>query len=819
MDKTKNQIISILNSLRLMMKKSSASQVNEVISLEISELYKIIKEKYSEKDQLLDKIYKLILVDEEIQKDMDGVHNKEVMFIEMLEEILECVESEQFDKIKVLFLPYKASMWDSMESIYVAAKQTPGCNVEVMPIPYFNINNEREVISMEYEGECFPEEIKIIDYKSYWLEDENPEVIFIHNPYDDKNLITQIRSDYFSSNLAKYTKHLCYVPYDIANEETFNENLCKMPGIQNAWKVFVQSQTLKKRYEKYNHENKVVCLGSPKIDSMVSGLSYKDSVPKEWSERCNGRQVFMLNTHLSRLMNADALDLTFFNNLIEYLKGHDNIAVIWRPHPLIIQTIKSMNPNALESFQRIVDEFKNLPNGIYDDTTDMHTAIELSDAYFGDGGSLLKLYGATGKPMYLCGGMNESLLFDGGFSTGRINQGENISWAFCKGHNGLYKVDLLTKEVSYVLSLPTENFYEKQLYSDIVEYKNWLYMLPINAKDIIAINKDTHDIKVIESTIGEREYKYVSKMVKDNYLIITPASNTDAVIIVDMDCQSVEEISLMESYNNEIEKISLAYTLADIKDDKIYIPSRVTNKVLICTKKEMYWKTIEDSGDGLWQCKVDENGLWILPIHGAYVYRCKHDCEEIVKIDYSEVINNVNIFLNFDRFFERIMDVDTHIWLLPLKAKFFLKIDKNSLEYDVINLSAEVIHKCLDDGKGYFGKPIYEKGYIYLPSYGNNCFAKIDVVNETMWVETFEVKNEIIAEQHKENVEKNEFRPMDKAMYLYTECSFEYFTQIVDKEKKEMQEKRRKIMLDGIENIDGSAGKKIWDYVYNEIIS
>ena len=40
--------------------------------------------------------------------------------------------------IELLFLPYKASMWDSLESIWKAADNDPGCRASVVPIPYYD---------------------------------------------------------------------------------------------------------------------------------------------------------------------------------------------------------------------------------------------------------------------------------------------------------------------------------------------------------------------------------------------------------------------------------------------------------------------------------------------------------------------------------------------------------------------------------------------------------------------------------------------------------------------------------------------------------
>ena len=56
------------------------------------------------------------------------------------------VEEGFRDKVKVrlevVFLPYKASMWDSLESIWKAADEDPDCDAYVVPIPYYNKNSD-----------------------------------------------------------------------------------------------------------------------------------------------------------------------------------------------------------------------------------------------------------------------------------------------------------------------------------------------------------------------------------------------------------------------------------------------------------------------------------------------------------------------------------------------------------------------------------------------------------------------------------------------------------------------------------------------------
>ena len=46
------------------------------------------------------------------------------------------------NKWRAVFLPYKASMWTSLESIWKAANRDPNCDNYVVPIPYYNISNK-----------------------------------------------------------------------------------------------------------------------------------------------------------------------------------------------------------------------------------------------------------------------------------------------------------------------------------------------------------------------------------------------------------------------------------------------------------------------------------------------------------------------------------------------------------------------------------------------------------------------------------------------------------------------------------------------------
>lgn len=319
---------------------------------------------------------------------------------EECDRLFEVLQTELKVKFEILFLPYKSSMWDSLESIYKAAVEDTSCNVVVMPIPYYSVNEDRTALEENYEGTFFPEGIEITDYREYSIEERLPDVIFIHNPYDDKNLVTQIKPCFFSSELVKYTDRLVYVPYKVCSGKV-KDLYCVLPGVKNAWRVFVQSEKVRDVYIKYQPKEKIIATGSPKIDKVIENAEKRPEITKEWEAVFKGKKVFLLNTHLNSLINYPTETLEKLKGLLCLFEGRRDVALLWRPHPLSIQTIKAMSPGILTEYQEIIEKCKKIENVVYDDTSEPHSAIACSDAYIGDKSSMVSMFGVTNKPIYI----------------------------------------------------------------------------------------------------------------------------------------------------------------------------------------------------------------------------------------------------------------------------------------------------------------------------------------------------------------------------------------------------------------------------------
>ena len=89
------------------------------------------------------------------------------------------------------------------------------------------------------------------------------------------------------------------------------------------------------------------------------------------------------------------------NTLGIFRENQDEIALLWRPHPLVESTMRSMRPEILQKYTMLKEQYLAEGWGIYDETADVDRAVVISDAYYGDGSSVVQLYQQTGKPIMI----------------------------------------------------------------------------------------------------------------------------------------------------------------------------------------------------------------------------------------------------------------------------------------------------------------------------------------------------------------------------------------------------------------------------------
>ena len=182
--------------------------------------------------------------DYNIDKALKGLNKKCLLIINSL-------KNEVPVKLEAVFLPYKASMWDSLESVWMDADADPECDAFVVPIPYFDKRSDGSLGEMHDESGLYPKNVPITSWQEYSIEQRLPDMIFIHNPYDGCNKVTTVHPNFYASNLKKYTNMLVYIPYFICYNDYVMEHFCTLPGTIHANKVVLQPlrcQYIRKKY-------------------------------------------------------------------------------------------------------------------------------------------------------------------------------------------------------------------------------------------------------------------------------------------------------------------------------------------------------------------------------------------------------------------------------------------------------------------------------------------------------------------------------------------------------------------------------------------
>ncbi len=304
------------------------------------------------------------------------------------------------DKLEVVFLPYKSSMWDSLESIWKAAKKDEECNAYVVPIPYYTRKPDFSFDQFHYEGDDFPIEVPVVNYEDFDLEKLNPDIVFIHNPYDGGNRVTSIAPQFYSPNVKAHAGMLVYVPYAVLYAYQKNELAVPLgvsmgPGAITADKVVVQSEEHKKLCMANGFkESKLLQLGSPKMDaSFNSVLEEKEST----TIKKTGAKTILFNTTINWFLNCNDW-IGYVNNILDAFESKE-VRLIWRPHPLLKDTVYSMRPKMIPQYNELVKRMEQMENVIIDEEADAYTSFYVSDALISEKSSIMLQYIATGKPV------------------------------------------------------------------------------------------------------------------------------------------------------------------------------------------------------------------------------------------------------------------------------------------------------------------------------------------------------------------------------------------------------------------------------------
>jgi len=628
------------------------------------------------------------------------VHNHSAlpMRIKKMESVF---KSEVKTKKEVVFLPYKASMWDSLESIYLAAKADSDCDAFVMPIPYCDKKDGR-LTEMHWETE-YSKNIPLIDYRKYDIAERRPDMIFIHNPYDDLNIVTSVHPDFYSERLRNFTNCLVYVPYFVGNGTHVTPHFCTVPGCLFAHKVIVQTEREREiyvsEYKKATRESgsKFLALGSPKLDKAISAKREDFEIPAEWEKLINGKKVIFYGLSIGALLTYSVEGnkpsnkyLQKVRSVFEFFKNRDDAVLLWRPHPLLEGTIKSMRPWLEQEYAEIVNEYKSGGYGIYDDSQDLNRAVALSDMYYGDGSSVMSLFTATGKAVL-------GQLFDFPYYHGILDDG-NFIW-FMDFQNVLYRHNKENKNTECIGMIAIQN---ASAYLNIVANNEKLYFAPYYKNNkIVFFDTDKNMFEQIDFKDDckyDRKYNIAVSFKKFIYFI---PHDFPAIMKLNANTNEIEYFSM---WMDDVSKLQVSKLQHEVwKDTRFFGFCVVGTEIALVIHKAnavMFFnmesdnykiKKIGEKSERYHGICFDGQDYYIASYHESYVVKWNRESNVFSKINIPSFSRKENIHANF-----LIQYLNGYVWLLPIGANNAYKIDINTNRITELPELTEYLDKSLD---------------------------------------------------------------------------------------------------------------------------
>ncbi|MCL1881505.1 MAG: glycosyltransferase family 2 protein [Oscillospiraceae bacterium] len=659
---------------------------------------------------------------------------------------------------EIVFISYKSSMSDTLESIYHAAKADSDCDVYWIPVPYYKVNPDNTLGEMQFEGvEHYGKNIECTNWQEYDISTRHPDVIYTFNPYDGNNYITRIHRDFYCERLREFTERLVYVPYFIVEEINAVELSSEMilqPGVLYSHKVVIQSENIRNRYigcikefEKSNNcigkfgdlESKLVVFGSPKLDKISKKEDY--TLPESWSEIISGKKIVLYNTSCSNTILSGKQMLAKIRSVIKLFSKRDDVVLWWRPHPLSGAIYESMLPCLAKEYTQFIDEYKASKIGIYDDTADLHRAIALSDCYYGDkSSSLVPMYNETGKPV----------MFQNVYS---IDSDENkfslkilafdikdgVVWFLEHDVNGIFTLNLETKAVKLVTLLPSEFTFTTLAYNTLDVVDDYVILTPYTSNSIVRYSISTDSFDFVELPPNNQEHNnYYSSACKIGECIYVFPYSYEHRKIIKYDIKS-NKVSFETKICDELKK-------ANISSQPMFATSGGNGVItIVCDNTFVKYDTvsgnhtlhqIEKADDVCWNIAKIDDTCWSSMCNGDIIKWNETTGEH-------EVFNNNHLKYKYEGYppYTVAISIENKIFMLPAFSNIVLRIDNENLSNPI-----EVFKDLEERTKKSFESPLPMGNYgcySHAIEYEGSIFTFSNIENALQKIEptTGEIEN------------------------------------------------------------------------------
>lgn len=738
-----------------------------------------------------------------------------------------------------LFIPYKFSMWDCMESVYLAASEDEEWDALLLPIPYKECSESGEE-QWIYEGPAYYKGLNAVDFREANYAELKPDVVYIHNPYDDMNRVTSVAPEYYSSSLKEHCGKIVYLPYFFTNSE-FPGIHRDLPTYENFDYIVVASEKAQNQLAEYIGKEKVLALGSPKTDCMLR-IQDNYELPEIWRNRIRGRKVVMYNVSLNSVLQNGFQTILKMNYVFDYFKTNQDVVLWWRPHPLLKSTLKTMKPELLGAYEAMERKFILEKIGIYDMDTDSNRAIAATDAFIGDYSSMCGLYGMLGKPIFLMDTVSMSepteldrrrvnLIYPVCLEAGRVEKDGKL-FCYAGGYRALCLLDPNDFSLELVYQFEDE-YYKLQAFHETDPDKAEIYFFPVDRSHKVFIYKVADgSIRECTTFVGIPTQRYGLLLDLGEEWFLAPREETKALFLH----KTTGEQTETDNHNQTLHAFSemtgdpLLSGYAFKLEDKFYVMAYQVGKLLTIDLKDKSTEMI-DIGDGTGRFNIGAyiNGeLWLSAWDGSKIARFHLQNRTYFEITefpegYFPMMSAMKTRFtpaSMGMFFK-----DDKLIILPNIGNMMLSVDikTNKVTHYLLKLPYEEGQRkasYFNERGNYLSLIFVDANHLILQTAYDKSLIKLDLQNDEICMGDALISEEVY-EKSKMTVVQMASRDRYQSPYFIQErglyCTLNDMISFVKNMDGWDTKRQHDASCEGVLHADGTCGQAIHEYIKQHI--
>lgn len=303
------------------------------------------------------------------------------------------MEAQCYNKKKrIVFLCSEPTSWNSLKTIYMAAKADNRAEIFLLAVPNYTKTNE--MYQFLKENDC-----NVIDAyaNDEWfnLEKFKPDIIIQQTPYN-----AQLPVSYRNSSTSKYAK-VCYIPYNYNFSKAMHLDIeYNKDFLSHVYAIYADNKTVESYLCEKISSHKlfkgihIFYMGFPRFDLIKE---------RKLEEHKNLKYTWIPRWSLDTVNNCGTSFFTYFDLLVDYFNQNLDDELIIRPHPLMFSNFIKVGAMTQQDVVHVKERIEVLPNVSFDTEKDYWVSFDKTDILIADFSSLVVEFGLTGRPILYCG--------------------------------------------------------------------------------------------------------------------------------------------------------------------------------------------------------------------------------------------------------------------------------------------------------------------------------------------------------------------------------------------------------------------------------